>query len=264
MPWDPDRYLRYEGQRSLAFHHLAAVIDDFDPAVAVDLGCGTGGLTASLADRWPTARITGIDSSEEMIERARKHAVPGQLEFMVADVARWQSTEPVDLMISNACFHWIDDHQALFGHLVPQLAPGGVFAFQVPANHDEPSHTVLRELCSSPGWRDRLDGLPRTGVREPQWYLDELGGRRLDVRAWQTTYFHSLEGENPVLEWMRGTTLRPVLERLPEDRHEDFLEVLGIALRESYPGRGGATVFPFTRTFVVAIRAQLSCDETEC
>jgi trans-aconitate 2-methyltransferase len=254
MPWDPDRYLRYEGPRSLAFHHLAAAIDGFDPAVVVDLGCGTGKLTASLANRWPTARITGVDSSEEMIGRARKRAVPDRLEFMVAHVATWQSTEPVDLMISNACFHWIDDHQALFGHLMPQLAPGGVFAFQVPANHDEPSHTILRELCSSPGWRDRLDGLPRTGVREPQWYLDDLGGRGLTVRAWQTTYFHCLEGENPVLEWMRGTTLRPVLERLSDSGSDAFLAEYGARLREAYPVRDESTLFPFKRTFVVATK----------
>jgi trans-aconitate 2-methyltransferase len=138
---------------------------------------------------------------------------------------------------------------------LPQLAIGGVLAFQVPANHTESSQTILGELCSSQRWRDRLEGLPQTGVREPQWYLDELGGRGLRVNVWKTTYHHLLEGDDPVLEWVRGTTLRPVLESLPEDEHEKFLDEYGARLRKSYPARDGITAFPFRRIFVVAQRA---------
>ncbi len=162
------------------------------------------------------------------------------------------ASEPVDLMLANACFHWIDDHRRLLDHLLPQLADGGVLAFQVPANHTEPSHTILGELCSSLRWRDQLEGIPRTEVHEPQWYLDELGARGHSVDAWQTTYFHVLEGDDPVLEWMRGTTLRPVLERLSEEEHGEFLEEYGVLLREAYPSHDGKTVFPFQRIFVVA------------
>lgn len=252
MPWDPTQYARFNSERGLPFHHLVAAIDHPDPRIVVDLGCGTGEQTATLRTKWPSALITGVDSSEEMIDRARRPATPEQLEFVVADVSTWRSTEPVDLMFSNACFHWIDDHRALFDHLLPQLAPAGVFAFQVPANHDEPSHTILRELCSRPRWQDHLVGLPRTGTREPSWYLRELGERGFEVSAWQTTYFHILGGEDPVLDWVRGTALRPVLERLPKDEHSDFLTEYGTLLGEAYPERDGKTVFPFRRTFVVA------------
>jgi len=187
-----------------------------------------------------------------MIERARAQAVAGRFDFEFGDARRWRRCEPVDCMLSNACFQWIDDHRELFDHLLPQLADDGVLAFQVPTKHTEPSHTILRDLCSSPRWQDQLEGLPRTGGHEPQWYLDELGSRGLDVNAWQTTYFHSLEVEDPVLEWVRGTTLRPIFERIPEEEHQEFLDDYGALLRGAYSSRNGKTVFPFKRTFVVA------------
>ena len=252
MTWDPEQYLRYADQRALPFRHLVAAVDHLEPAVVVDLGCGPGGLTATLLERWPSAMIHGVDTSEEMIGRARRRQVVGRLSFEIGDARTWRSMHAVDLILANACFHWIHDHHELFNHLIPQLTDRGVLAFQVPANHTEPSHTILAELCSSPRWRGWLDGLPRTGAREPQRYLDELGGRGLDVTAWQTTFLHVLEGEDPVLEWVRGTTLRPVLERLPEDEQEEFLAEYGSLLGSAYPARDGKTGFPFKRTFVVA------------
>ena len=252
--WDPEQYLCFADQRALPFRHLVAAIGHLNPAIVVDLGCGPGGLTASLLERWPAAHIVGVDASEEMIAHAQRRVVSGRLDFEIGDVRTWKASEPVDLVLANACFHWIDDHHALFDHLLPQMVNRGTLAFQVPANHSEPSHIILGELCSSPRWRGRLDGLPRTGVREPQWYLDELDGRGLDVNAWQTTYYHVLEGEDPVLEWVRGTTLRPVLERLPDDEHEELLGQYGALLRKAYPLRDGRTVFPFKRTFVVATK----------
>lgn len=252
MIWDAEEYLRFAAERALPFHHLVAAVAHLEPRHVADLGCGPGGLTASLLERWPAARILGIDTSEEMIGHARRREVPGRLDFEIADIQTWTAPEALDLMLANASFHWIGDHGALFDHLIPQIAAGGVLAFQVPANHSQPSHLLLRELCSSPRWREWLEGFPRSGVREPQGYIDQLGGRGLDVSAWQTTYFHVLEGEDPVLEWVRGTALRPILERLPEEEHGEFLADYGAVLGEAYPKREGKTVFPFRRTFVVA------------
>ena len=239
----------------MPFTHLLACVDHPSPRIVVDLGCGTGELTAALLERWPGATVIGIDSSIEMVERSQALAVPTNLQFEVADIGTWHAGDPVDIMLANASIHWIDDHRALFDHLLPQIAADGVFAFQVPANHTEPSHTLLRDLCSGPRWRDRLDGLPRTGVREPHWYLKELGGRGLDVTVWQTTYLHVLLGDNAVLEWVQGTTLRPVFDRLPEDEQSNFLTEYRAMLGEAYPEHDGKTVFPFRRTFVVARRA---------
>jgi trans-aconitate 2-methyltransferase len=252
MIWDTDHYLSFAAERALPFHHLVAAVAHLEPRIIVDLGCGPGGLTASLLERWPAARILGIDSSEEMIAHAGRREVTGRLEFEIADIGTWKATEAIDLMLANASFHWIDDHESLFDHLLPQISPGGALAFQVPANHGEPSHQLLHELCSSARWRDRLAGQTRTGVRDPQWYIDALGVRGLHVSAWQTTYFHMLEGEDPVLEWVRGTTLRPILDRLTEEEHGDFLADYGVLLNAAYPERDGSTVFPFRRTFVVA------------
>jgi trans-aconitate 2-methyltransferase len=252
MPWDPDQYLRFASERALPFRHLVTAVDHLDPRIVVDLGCGPGGLTATLLARWPAAEIVGVDASEEMIVHAQRRAVSGRLDFEIGSVLTWAAPEPVDVMLANACFHWIDDHPMLFDHLVPQLADNGVLAFQVPANHTEPSHTILGELCSSPRWSESLDGLPTTGVREPEWYLEELSGRALEVTSWQTTFFHILEGDDSVLEWVRGTTLRPVIEQLPNDEHDEFLSEYGALLREAYPARDGKTFFSFKRTFVVA------------
>lgn len=254
MTWDPGQYLRFGAQRALPYRHLVAALEHLEPTSVVDLGCGPGGLTATLLGRWPRARITGVDAAEEMIALASRRAVAPRLAFERADILSWRAPEPVDLILSNACFHWIDDHRCLFGHLLPLLADHGTLAFQVPANHDAPSHTLLRELCSSPRWRERLAGLPRTGVRDPAWYLEELTDRGLDVTVWQTTYLHHLTGADPVLEWVKGSTLRPILERLDETEQEAFLTGYGAELREAYPARGGSTLFPFTRTFVVATR----------
>ena len=254
MTWDPDQYLRFGAERSLPFRHLVAAVEHLEPVSVVDLGCGPGGLTATLLERWPKAFILGLDTSTEMIAHARRRAVTGRLEFAVGDARTWSAPRPVDLVLSNACFHWIDDHRSLLVHLLQQLAAPGTLAFQVPANHDAPSHTLLRDLCASDRWRDRLEGLPRTGVREPGWYLDELGGRGLAVTVWQTTYHHLLSGPDPVLEWVKGTTLQPVLERLDEKEQLEFTTAYGARLRQAYPERDIGTLFHFNRLFVVATR----------
>jgi len=260
--WDPDQYLTFADERSLPFHHLVAAVAHVNPRRVLDIGCGPGTLTAALIARWPRASIHGIDSSEAMIELARRRELPGRLSFEHADVRTWATEEPVDLMLSNACFQWIDDHRRLFDHLVPGLTDGGVLAFQVPANHDQPSHTVLDELCAAEPWRTSLADIRRTTVEPPEWYLDELDRRGFDAVAWQTTYLHRLQGDDPVLEWVKGTTLRPVLERLDGEAADVFLAAYGSRLRIAYPARDGWTVFPFTRTFVVAHRICVESCET--
>lgn len=256
MTWDPDQYLCFSQERGLPFRHLLAAVNHLEPASIVDLGSGPGGLTATLLGRWPLAHITGVDNSPDMIAHALRRKVPGRLDFEQGDVRTWRSRRLVDLLLSNACFHWVDDHGALFDHLLPQLADGGTFAFQVPANHDAPSHNLLRDLCTSERWRDQLGGHPRTGVRDAGWYLDELGNRGLAVTVWQTTYTHVLEGRDPVYEWVKGTTLRPVYDDLdPYDRLE-FSSTYCSLLRDAYPEREGRTLFPFKRLFVVATNQQ--------
>jgi trans-aconitate 2-methyltransferase len=250
--WDADQYLRYETERARPFFDLVGAVDHPHPRSVVDLGCGPGGLTATLLARWPNAVITGVDSSIEMIEHARRRAVVERLRFETADVSRWRAPGPVDVMLSNACFQWIPDHSRLLDHLLPQLADGGVLAFQVPNNYAEPSHTAVAELLERPPWTDMLRGVRRGAVQPAGWYVEQLTGRGLAVDAWEVIYYHLLEGEDPVLEWLAGTTLRPILAALGEEDGERFLSECAELLAAAYPKRPVGTIFPFRRIFVVA------------
>ncbi len=254
MPWDPDRYLVFADERALPFHHLVAAVAHLRPSRILDIGCGPGALTATLLERWPAADILGIDSSPEMIGLARRRSIPDRLVFQIADVTVWVPRTRYDLVLSNACLHWIPDHGRLLPKLVSMLTDRGTLAFQVPANHDEPSHRLLLDLCNSETWRDLLADAIQVHVRQPDWYAAELAQLDFETTVWQTTYRHRLTGEDPVLDWVKGTTLRPVLDRLDDEQTDAFLREYGARLRRAYPSRDGITVFPFTRTFVVATR----------
>jgi trans-aconitate 2-methyltransferase len=266
--WDPGQYGLFSDERSRPFFELTARIKADDPVRVVDLGCGSGELTAALADRWPAARIEGIDSSPQMIAAAERLAVPG-LRFTAGDIAEWEPDRPVDVIVSNAALHWVPSHRDLLPKWIGALSPGGWLAVQMPGNFDTPSHQTLRELCLSPRWHDLLGGaldeVPGgsahgTSVGMPDDYLDLLATQGCQsVDAWETTYSHVLQGHDPVLEWVKGTGLRPVLAAL-DANHVDatvrsaFLEEYGGLLRAAYPRRSYGTVFPFRRVFVVARR----------
>jgi trans-aconitate 2-methyltransferase len=252
--WDPEQYLRYAEERSRPFFDLVRAVPLDRPKSVVDLGCGPGGLTATLVDRWPDARIRGLDSSAEMVSRARRRAVPPRLVFDRGDVTDWIADEPVDLVLSNACLHWVEDHDSILERLVPQVAGAGVIAFQVPDNSSEPSHRLLAEVVSGPAWRARVDTLRRPSVRPTEWYVAKLTDLGFRVDAWETRYMHVLDGAHPVLEWMKGTTLRPILDVLVGGERDRFLHEYSELLDEAYPQRSGRTVFPFRRVFVVAQR----------
>ena len=257
MRWDPGQYLRYSDLRGRPFVELTARIDAAKPSYVVDLGCGTGELTAMLADRWPDATVAGIDTSPDMITTAQEHAIPGRLTFDVADLREWQPQRPVDVVTANAVLQWVPGHLDMLGDMAGWLAPGGWLAFQVPDNFTEPSHTLLRDLRLSPRWRDELgEGADRTaGVERPDVYLRKLLELGLDADVWQTTYQQVLQGDDAVLEWVKGTALRPVLSLLDDDNERDeFLTEYAANLREAYPREPYGTLFPFRRTFAVAQR----------
>ncbi|MDQ1695704.1 MAG: trans-aconitate 2-methyltransferase [Frankiaceae bacterium] len=260
MRWDPGQYQRYGDERSRPFVELLDRIDvargvnATDPSYVVDLGCGPGNLTRSLSHRWPTAETLGVDSSTDMVAAAREHAIEGRLEFAVGDLAVWQAARPVDVLVANAALHWVPHHVDLIAGFADTLAPGGVFAFQVPDNFTEPSHTLLRDLRRSPRWRDRIgaDADRGAGVERPETYLRALVDAGLAPDVWQSEYLHVLVGANAVLEWVKGTALRPVLSLLTDDAERDeFLESYAAQLRTAYPEQDFGTVFPFRRTFAV-------------
>lgn len=256
MQWDPAQYARFSDERSRPFFDLTGQLPVTDPGQVVDLGCGSGELTATLAARWPSAAVRGLDSSAEMIERA----VPGdRLSFGLADASGFDAGG-VDVLVSNALLQWVPGHQELLVRWTAELNAGGWLAIQVPANFGSPSHRLMRELAGSARWADRLAGVLRHGdaVAEPAEYLALLAGAGLRVNAWQTSYLHVLSGSDPVLEWVRGTGLRPVLAALSPDEAAEFVDEYSGLLREAYPSQPFGTVFPFLRTFVVAHKPVLS------
>jgi trans-aconitate 2-methyltransferase len=254
--WDPTRYLTYADERARPFHELLSRVRAERPATVVDLGCGPGTLTATLADRWPAARVVGIDSSTEMIAAAKPLERPN-LQFTLGTVKEWRPQRPVDVIVSNATLQWVPEHRELLPGLVSALSPVGWLAIQVPGNLDSPSHTILRDLRLSPRWRQLVgEGADRhLAVAEPQQYLHQLAELDCAVDVWETTYFHVLNGPDPVFEWMSGTGLRPVLAALDESHRTQFGNELRERLRGAYPSQRYGTVFPFRRIFVVAQRA---------
>jgi trans-aconitate 2-methyltransferase len=253
--WDPQQYLRYENERERPFGELMARVVHPEPREIVDLGCGPGTTTASLLERWPGAHVLGVDSSAEMITHAQSLAVPGRLEFRQGDLREWIPDRPVDILLTSATLQWVPGHESLLPRFVGSLAPGGVFAFQVPGNFAAPSHTLLYQLARSDRWEAQLGHLVRPApVLEPSAYLSALleAGAQADV--WETTYFQLFYDADAVLEWVRGTALRPFLAALDvPDEAGEFIRAYGAALRAAYPRDSeGRTVFPFRRIFAVA------------
>jgi len=252
--WDPTVYHRFGNERSRPFHDLVRRIGAERPRAVADLGCGPGELTAGLAQRWPDARITGLDSSPEMIDKARALATP--VEFDVADVHDWQPAPDTDVVVTNAVLQWVPEHRALIERWVRALPAGAWFAMQVPGNFDAPSHRALRALARSAPYADTVGEIVREApVDDAGGYAALLIGAGAAVDAWETTYVHLLPAagpEHPVLRWMEGTALRPVKAALADPAWRDFRAALGATLAAEYPARNGYVAFPFRRIFTVA------------
>jgi trans-aconitate 2-methyltransferase len=261
MPWNPAQYLEFADARLRPALDLIARIQLEAPRSIIDLGCGTGNVTRLLAERWPQARLVGVDSSPAMLREA--HAVAGdgpRCSFVTADLAEWQPDGPVDLVYSNAALHWLPDHAALFARVAAMVAPGGVLAVQMPDNFRAPSHTLIAEIARSELWRAKVGGIVREPpVAAPADYFAWLSARMAKVDIWRTEYLQVLEartdGEHPVAAWTKGTWLVPFLEALGESDRAAFLREYMDRLAVAYPPRGdGRTLFPFGRVFIVANR----------
>ena len=255
MRWDPAQYARFSDERSRPFFDLTGQVQAEDPGLIVDLGCGSGELTVTLAQRWPAATVRGVDSSAEMIEQADA-GTGDQLIFELADAAEFDASG-VDVLVSNALLQWVPGHTELLSRWADELNPEGWLAFQVPDNFSAPSHALMRELAEAPQWSAKLARVLRhaDAVRPVRDYLLLLCAAGLRVTAWQTNYLHLLPGENPVLEWVRGTGLRPILAALSAEDAAAFERSYAERLRGAYPRTEYGTVFPFLRTFVVGQKA---------
>ncbi|MGN6303060.1 MAG: trans-aconitate 2-methyltransferase [Angustibacter sp.] len=269
VSWDPTAYARFAAERGRPFDDLVRRVAATEPARVVDLGCGAGDLTATLARRWPGAQVLGVDSSPQMLAKAAAEAeaadLAGRLAFVEGDLADWTPDEPVDVLVTNAALQWVPQHLDLLPRWVDALAPGGWLALQVPGNFAAPSHALMREVATQPPFADRLAGVLRgtESVAQPSTYATLLADRGCSVDAWETTYMQVLDpegelGADAVLAWVSGTGLRPVLDALADDPElrEQFVDTYGERLRAAYPRRPWGTLLPFRRVFCVAHKSE--------
>jgi len=251
MAWNPEQYLKFADHRLRPAIDLLNRIDVAAPSLVYDLGCGAGNVTRLLRARWPEARIVGIDSSTEMLDRARS-VVPG-VEWVLQDLAAWSPGDAADVIYSNAALHWLDAHETLFPRLLGAVRPGGTLAVQMPRNHGAPSHTGMVAAARSLARNSQLEGtLRESPVRAPEFYWEVLSGRGAALDVWETEYLHALQGEAPVVQWTMGTALKPLLDTLTEPDRGAFLSAYTRRMAEAYPRRpDGTTLFPFRRLFLI-------------
>lgn len=256
--WDPNQYLKFADHRLRPALELLERIPLDAPNVIYDIGCGTGQITRLLAARWPTAKVYGLDNSPEMLVKAS--AEPSTVEWIEADLQQWSPTTAPALIYSNATLQWVTDHQELFPRLAGFLAPGGCLAVQMPLSWAMPSHQLMRETLANGGVNGQELGtvelrqaVGRNWVEDAAVYYDRLEGLCSNIDIWETEYLQILTGDDPVLEWVKGTGLRPILNGLGDVERTQFLNVYRQRLRTAYPIRpNGQTLYPFRRLFVVA------------
>ena len=255
MSWSPEQYRHFEDDRTRPVRDLVAALPGIVPQAAIDLGCGPGNSTEVLAARFPQAAITGLDSSAEMVAAARER-LP-RLTFAVADIAEWQGSG-YGVILSNAVLHWLDDHRTLFPRLVTHLTAGGSLAVQMPDNLEEPAYQVLRAVSEAPAWRETLAAAQgkRGDLLTAADYYSVLKPHCRRVDVWRTTYFHVLAGGvDAVVEWFKGSGLRPYLAALDEAQRTEFLSRYRQGVAAAYPALpDGSVLLPFPRLFLLATR----------
>lgn len=254
--WNANQYLKFSDERSRPFHDLLSQVRVESPEQIADLGCGPGNLTRILLDRWHNSHVIGVDSSKEMLAKAASVEIAGQLQFEQADISHWSAKTPLDLIVSNAALQWLDDHAGVLSRWAQMLSSKGMLAVQMPNRFRTASQVAIEETVADSRWSRVLEnvGLHRQSVSPMSWYIHLLHDLGLTVNAWETTYYHILTGDNPVLEWLRGTALGPLLERLKAEEAVEFLADVGDRLKAAYPASNGITVLPMPRLFFVASR----------
>ena len=259
-PWNPDEYERYRHERSQPFWDLAALVKPQPEMRVIDLGCGTGELTLGLHRRLAAKATLGVDNSAAMLEKARDIQEPG-LSFRCEDIGAFTPEERVDLLFSNAALHWVPDHKTLMPRLARFVAPGGQIAIQVPANHDQPSHTVATRVASEEPYRTALSGFVMTSATlGPEHYASLLwncGIRDLHVRL--QVYTHEMAGPADVVDWVKGTLLTAYRKRLSPELYAQFLARYATLLLHEVQG-GSPFLFTFKRILVWGRRGAPSAE----
>lgn len=255
MAWSAERYLTFEDERTRPARELLARVPDIGEAPVFDLGCGPGNSTELLVDRFGASRVSGLDSDDDMLSAARRR-LP-DTPFLKADLADWRPKTPAGLLFANAVFQWLPDHPVLLERLMDDLVPGGALAVQMPDNLDEPSHLLMEESAQAGPWRGSFaDSVRRKPLPSAERYFDRLAPKSMRVDLWRTTYYHVMTGPDAIVDWVRGTGLRPYLDRVPEEMRADFIADYTARIAGAYPARAdGRALLAFPRLFIVAVRA---------
>jgi trans-aconitate 2-methyltransferase len=255
MSWSAAQYVKFEDERTRPARDLVARIPNTEVLSAADIGCGPGNSTEVLRERYAHARIIGIDSSPDMIAAARQR-LP-EVAFEVAEIGRWEG-QGFDVILANAVLQWIPGHETLLPALLAKLAGHGSLAVQTPDNLEEPSHRLMREVAAAGPWAAKLAGAAETRATRhgPEWYYRLLRAQASRVDVWRTTYHHPLAGgASAVVEWLKGTGLRPFLDPLDPAEREAYLARYQAAIADAYPAEPDGTVLlPFPRLFYVATK----------
>jgi trans-aconitate 2-methyltransferase len=256
MPdWDPNLYLKFSDQRARPASDLIAQIRLKNPKRIIDLGCGTGNSTEQLHRRWPEADISGLDSSASMLAQARQNHLDWN--WIEMPIEAWEPDGSYDLVFSNSALHWVSDHAALFPRLLNYVASGGALAVQMPYNFQSPAHQAMKKVAADARWGGRLDGASEKHHVQPvEFYYKVLSKTAAALDLWQTEYLQIMDGARAVLEWVRGTAMRPYLERLSDNRQRKQFEELCLAeFNKSYLADDqGKVLFPYKRIFIVAYK----------
>lgn len=251
--WSPTQYLKFADERTHAARDLLAQVPLERAGIVYDLGCGPGNSTALLIERFPDARITGVDSSPGMLAEARK-AYP-QVRFAEGDLTTWLPEEGTDLLFANALFQWVPDHLKVLQRLLAALSKGGVLAVQMPDNLDEPSHVAMRETAVSGPWAGKLKDVGRAHLPAPTIYYNELKPHAARVDIWHTIYNHPVDGAKGIVEWVKGTGLRPYIDPLDTAERQAYLTAYEARIAKAYPLTfDGKALLRFPRLFIICVR----------
>ncbi|WP_176083835.1 trans-aconitate 2-methyltransferase [Martelella sp. HB161492] len=256
MAWSATQYLKFEDERSRPARDLLAALPDIAVGHAYDLGCGPGNSTALVKQRFPDAAVTGVDLDDDMLAEARRR-MP-DTEFLQADLAGWRPAKGADLIFSNATFQWLPDHLSLLAALAGSLADGGVLAVQMPDNLGEPTHLLMEETALDEPFRESFlrNSARRTPLPGPERYYEALTAAGCRVDIFHIVYHHPLSGPAAIVEWVKGTGLRPYLDRVPQALRADFLAGYERRIAAAYPAMAdGKVLLRFPRLFIVAARA---------
>lgn len=253
MSWSAEQYKTFEAQRTRPVRDLVAAIPTVDVARAVDLGCGPGNSTEVLLARYPAAAVTGLDNADDMLASARKR-LPG-VRFDHADIGTWSPAQPYDVILANASLQWLPHHDTLYPRLLGHVAPGGTLAIQTPDNEQEPAHAMMREVAAQGPWAAKVANVRTLTRHSPAWYYSVLKPHSRELEVWRTVYHHPLASHDAIVEWFKGTALRPYLDALDDGERQDFLARYRRAIEPGYPPLPDGTVLlPFPRLFITATR----------